>query len=427
MRASGSNTLIVTPGGPTEFGVDTTDVNGRVAFQIRNGGRAGQWGLGFRARGASVLSIPVNTLPGAPARLQLVPDIVRTLPAKRFQLRTFAFDRRNNPLGDFPAAYEVVEGKSVASVNSVGAGLGREFGIAIIRSTTAIGAANTEVRVFPEIRVAGTAQPFSPTTVAPGSLVTGFLDGSDIGPVGAVKAFDSGSEVDWSPDASLIALEGVYPGASPTDRHIFLARLDGKSEPLTPEFQNSAGEFGPRFSPNGEFVYFSKRTAGGGAELWRARLSTRAVERIGPATTENAHRYPSFSPDGRSVLFIRNTPQHGTALGDVVIVDLATGNLTDTGIDAVHAEWSPTSDRLAVMTRNQNVWELSIVQRDGTLIRKLGTAGSASSDPGGVLTSFDWSVDGRYILTEFAVIDVDSGVTVPTSSDVLRRSWRPLP
>ena len=135
----------------------------------------------------------------------------------------------------------------------------------------------------------------------------------------------------------------------------------------------------------------------------------------------------SPSPDGRYLSF--NNHKNG----NLAILDLTTGesrDMTDEGNwtgaqrHAVDSTWSPDSKQIAYHWFNEDTQELRIVELDGSKPRILHPT-EKSKDP--IYGCYDWSHDGKYILTwvanpkGIALIPVDGG------SIQILRSPVPLP
>ena len=414
---------------PYEFR-DTTDVRGRVVVELRGGGVAGRHPIYVNAfcvvcaAATSTLrdSTHVNVLPGNPHTVGLLESfpvnnrIYSTIAGRQIEIGVYLFDRDRNPLGRTTGTFEVLSGTAI-DLTGEGRITKSEFGESAFRVTTPYGQLRGTIRVFPGLQVAGS------TGISFGELNTMYLDGSNRRDIGEIVVAAGESPVDWSPAANAMVFDGVYPGMA-TTRHVFIGYLDGSSEPLLPAFRDSAEDFGARFSPDGGHVYFSKRNASGSAELWRTRLSDRLTERITVASALHTDRSPAASPDGSRVAFIRAP---STSLGgDVLIVDLSTGQLRDSGLDALYVEWSPVDDRFIVVTLPSGATsEMLLVDANGTIIRRLDAITLTSPVNRGGRGWFDWSRDGQYIITDFAVIDVNTGARVEPGQHLSRRGWAP--
>jgi TolB protein len=110
----------------------------------------------------------------------------------------------------------------------------------------------------------------------------------------------------WSPDGTRIA----YADGAAGDTDIFA--VDVASGGVEPLVTGSGGDSSPSWSPSGaEIVFSSTRT--GQSEVWAVDLATSKVNQI---TTDGGNAYPSVSPSGDKVAWIRRdrgvTVYHGS-------------------------------------------------------------------------------------------------------------------
>jgi len=243
----------------------------------------------------------------------------------------------------------------------------------------------------------------------------------------------------WSPDSSTLVyaakdayeVDGVAKcGLSVCDAQIRIALADG-SEPAQVIGDPSLHARAPVFTPDGESIIFAG-SAGGetGYGLYRMDADGANVERIGDLTGfDMSFDQLSISPDG-TMLATTATTAAGAQIGDVYVVDLATGE--DTHVDAAGSadefdpSWSPDSSRIAFTS-----WAVDpqpvlydVASGEVTLIDT-------------VLYVLGWSPDGRSILGqwpfgELQLVDV-TDPAAPVTSTVERvggaewPSWQPLP
>jgi len=151
-----------------------------------------------------------------------------------------------------------------------------------------------------------------------------------------------------SPDGQLLAL--VSDGPDPTSSNIVLQTFDIDRETLAkvgvPE-QAPLGHQNPTWSPDGKYILYVKngRQADRGLPtLWRYQLaSTKTVPLTGPGYT-----HPSYSPDGRRIVATKTT-----ALGtDIAVLDARNGNellrVTSNG-QSWGGAWSPDGTQIAFL------------------------------------------------------------------------------
>ncbi len=96
-----------------------------------------------------------------------------------------------------------------------------------------------------------------------------------------------------SPDGGTLAFQGVG--------RIWLSELpSGSPRRLTPADFSPAQEFGPAWSPDGEWVAFTTLDDFGGGHLWKVRASGGAPVQLSTRPAEYVH--PAWSSDGREIV-----------------------------------------------------------------------------------------------------------------------------
>jgi hypothetical protein len=109
--------------------------------------------------------------------------------------------------------------------------------------------------------------------------------------------------------------------------------------------------------------------------------------------------------------------------GTIIIQDLATAALFDTGITGDNVEWSPVDDILATRLTSSNT--IRLFRPDGTTVRDVPGTSFTLRAP------FHWSPDGRYILGDNFILQLDNGVLLPLASGAFNlglrnAAWRPF-
>jgi len=179
--------------------------------------------------------------------------------------------------------------------------------------------------------------------------------------------------------------------------------------------------FQPAWAPDGYRIAFANTvgtSVGGG--IWIIGSDGTGGARV-PSTMQN-DTWPTFSPDGRQIAFVRNADRFDRLF--VVNVD-GTGLRTVTASASVHVqdpEWSPDGTRFAFSDGG----DLYVVNADGSGLRNLTTDEfSNARHP-------SWSPDGSRIayavLNEVRVIAVSGGgssTVVGGLREVWEVSWSP--
>src|SRR5687767_14510913 len=129
-------------------------------------------------------------------------------------------------------------------------------------------------------------------------------------------------------------------------------------------------------------------------------LQTRKADRVTPF---GQNRYPSWSPDGRRIVFSGETDRNT----DIYVVDADGQNLRRLTTEPTHdqgPEWSPKGDRIAYVApgRTGTANGVFVVNADGSGLRRV------SSQQAEFVA---WSPDGAYLLAGPSLINAASGET----------------
>lgn len=171
---------------------------------------------------------------------------------------------------------------------------------------------------------------------------------------------------------------------------IFTAAPDGSDElRLSDIEESSAGEYQPRFSPDGTRVVFATTDANGLATYWI--IPATGGEPSPVVARDGQGLDPTWSPDGHCIAFSGSHLAGGAPTPDrhdikIWCDDAPVRTLTDTpSIDEREADWSPDGMRIAFAARvvgsSSNRWRLESIAVDGTDRRVLLERGVHDRQP----------------------------------------------
>src|SRR5262249_53864398 len=165
---------------------------------------------------------------------------------------------------------------------------------------------------------------------------------------------------DWSPDGKWLAISEATSSRDPVS--IFLLSPEsGEKRRITTPPAGANGDGNAVFSPDGKTVAFVRYGSGGASDLYLASLAGAAPRRL---TFDNATILQlAWMPDGREILFLSNRSGSGfsnlwripAAGGTPALVEAAGTDLTSFAI-------SRRRDRLAwsQTIANTNVWQIEL-------------------------------------------------------------------
>jgi hypothetical protein len=205
----------------------------------------------------------------------------------------------------------------------------------------------------------------------------------------------------WSPDGAKLV---IYEGDPFSNSRITV--LDTIGNRLVKvgagTFMNLA--YYARFSPDGQWVYFSGRASSEAQTIWR--MHPDGTSRESMFTASGAYANPqkvSVSPDGNTLVF--------EAGGKISLLDVTTRGLSQNGILGTAPSFSPDGQQIAYV--GPSGVGLFVANKDGTNVRSLSTA-----------TMFEWqapqwTADGKWLLVQrslqplLAFIAVADGTSIP--------------
>ena len=171
----------------------------------------------------------------------------------------------------------------------------------------------------------------------------------------------------WSPDGTQVAFASDRGG----NEDVWLVRADGTE--LRNLTNHPAGDSHPNWSPDGRFMVFcSTRGDGENDDIYVIDTGGSNLRRL---TDNGLHwdTFPSFSPDGRTILFrrlLRERTSEGTLANSEVMRMNADGsgvaNLSQHPWFDGWPSWSPDGRRIAFSSNRSDAYQIYVMNADGS-------------------------------------------------------------
>ena len=182
----------------------------------------------------------------------------------------------------------------------------------------------------------------------------------------------------FSPDGRRIAFVSLRTG----NFKIFVMNADGTQERLLTKTPKWVGDASPSWSPDGRWIAFaSSRLKDGNPEIFKMRPDGSRVTRL--TFTDTAGEispddgFPSWSPDGRSIVFssTRAAAQH-----DLYVMGADGKNVrrltTNPSFDDWAAKWSRDGRSIVFEAVGRSASNVYLVDADGSGLRRVGRGSS---------------------------------------------------
>jgi dipeptidyl aminopeptidase/acylaminoacyl peptidase len=396
------------------FDIIPLDTLGRATFWVRFGRKAGAAqvtvsGLGQTGR------IEMKILPAHAAKIRAQPADTAAYVGKTYTLQATVSDQWDNDRTD-PVVFTAGPGLTVSQAGVVKP---TEIGRRSIKLTSGNVTGEALVSVPPLGTLVAISGP-----IYRESIVVFDLDGSNWRSLAQLSTYSQRTAPQWSPSGQELVFhnstdqEGIK--AYRVDMAGNVRRILGPDGPPAQIF--------PRFSRDGQWLFFSGGPGARFVTTWRARADGSSPMQLGPSVFEAYYHFdPSPSPDGSRVVYEEERMVVWRIRPVVRVLDVATRAITPLDLIGVSARWSPTGDRIAYVADEEG--QVVLINPDGSNQRVISAPGRK------YMAGLDWSPDGRWLVVrsgEFPrveLIRVDTGETLPLpfSALVEEPAWRPEP
>ncbi len=178
----------------------------------------------------------------------------------------------------------------------------------------------------------------------------------------------------WSPDGSTIAFAGFHEGSGS------IYTVPSLGGPARKVADANSWVYGLDWSPDGAHIVFAERGADAGLDFHLELLAIDSGRKRGltvPPTSGHRDHSPTFSPNGRYIAFVRNSPTGG---GDVVVLNVDGG--TPRRLTHLHAriyglDWSEDGNAIVFASHHPGISRLWRVGPDGGGLEQIPTTARA--------------------------------------------------
>ncbi len=185
-----------------------------------------------------------------------------------------------------------------------------------------------------------------------------------------LRRVTAGASPAWSPDGARI----VFSRRAGRGADLYVGRLGGQRiRRLT---RTAVAESEPEWSPDGRLVAFARPGQAGGAHVYVMRSDGRGVRRVTSGPLEDSS--PTWSPDGRMISFVRDDETTGQARVYVTTLDgkrvrPLVGKLQLDPAANLESDpsWSPDGKRVVFVRGARLYGDLYVARADGRFLRRL--------------------------------------------------------
>ncbi|MCG6988720.1 MAG: hypothetical protein LJF06_11140 [Gemmatimonadetes bacterium] len=411
-----------------------TDDSGEAKVGVRFGTRADSGLILVGAAGKGLAdSVPYKVRPGNTVVSGVEPADSALSVGRSYQLLCGDIDRLGNEEG---RCVSVANESPAVSVSPTGLVTGLAIGRAVFDVTVATPLStftrSVAVSVVPQGEVAAyespqeTQGPVSQYISRTAKIVLMRSDGSDYrvlydqGDSTEIQdSFAGGMHPSWSPDGRTLAFLD----------HGSLRTIDLQGDIVDVLSGDADEEFGPVYSPSGDWIYLTRGAPGGQITLWAVHPDGSEAHQISRDSV-GIDAAPAPAPDGEHLAYETNQALSGPMV--LRVADLSTGDVQALNVPGMYPEWSPDGAWIAFLAgaAGGGIY-LQRMHPDGTAVGWIGKAI-------GALPSFAWVPGTDWLLTSsnvtsFAVelffVNASTGQVLPVKVNhtLVQPSWKPTP